>query len=80
MEYDNHKEDKRMKELWQNVKGFFTRDWTLAEKILVIVCCILLGMVKGFLIAPIKKGVSCGNNNGNVYNELEDEYWLDDED
>lgn len=68
-----------MQNLWKDIKGFFTRDWTPAEKILVIVCCILLGVVKGFLLAPIKKGVIFGKNSGNVYNELEDEYWLDEE-
>ena len=30
-------------------------------------------------MAPIKKGVSLGNNNGNIYNQLEDDYWLDEE-
>lgn len=69
-----------MKELWESIKDFFTRDWSPAEKILVILCCILIGVIKGFFIAPIKRGISCGNNNGNVYNQLEDEYWLDDED
>jgi hypothetical protein len=31
-------------------------------------------------MSPIKRGISCGNNNGNVYNQLEDEGWIDDED
>ena len=30
-------------------------------------CFFYLGIIKGFLLAPIKKGVSCGNNNGNNY-------------
>ena len=51
-----------MRDIWENIKDFFTRDWTMTEKVLVILCCILLGMVKGFLLAPIKKGISCGNN------------------
>lgn len=69
-----------MKELWGAIKDFFGRDWTPAEKALVIICCILIGVIKGFFLAPIKRGISCGNNNGNVYNQLDDEYWLDDED
>ena len=68
-----------MREIWEEIKGFFRRDWTPAEKVLVILCCILLGVVKGFLLAPIKKGISCGNNNGNSYRSLDEEYWLDDE-
>ncbi len=51
----------------------------MTEKVLIILCCLLLGMIKGFFLAPIKKGISCGNNNGNTYNSLDDEYWLDDE-
>lgn len=69
-----------MKNLWEAIKGFFTRDWTLAEKVLIMLCCILIGVIKGFLLSPVKRGISVGNNNGNVYNELEDDYWLDDED
>lgn len=35
------------------------------EKILFGATCFLGGVVVGFLIAPIKKGIYCGNNNGN---------------
>lgn len=69
-----------MKDIWRSIKGFFKRDWSPAEKVLLILCCLLIGIVKGFLLSPVKKGISCGNNNGNVYNELDDDYWLDDED
>lgn len=69
-----------MKKLWAGIKTFLGRDWTLAEKVLVIACCVLFGMVQGFLLAPIKKGISCGNNNGNVYEKTEDDFWLDEQD
>lgn len=76
-----------MRKLCEGVKTFFGRDWTLAEKLLVVVCCILFGILQGVLMAPIKKGISFGNNNGNnygnagnTYEQLEDEFWLDDED
>lgn len=68
-----------MRDVWEEIKYFFRRDWTMTEKILIIICCILLGMVKGFFLAPIKRGINCGCNNGNTYNGLDDEYWLDDE-
>ncbi len=68
-----------MRQIWEDIKYFFMRDWTMTEKILIIICCILLGMVKGFFLAPIKKGISCGNNNGNTYNGLDDE-WFEEED
>ena len=69
-----------MRNIWEAVREFFKRDWTPTEKVLLIICCILIGVVKGFLLSPVKKGISCANNNGNVYNELDDDYWLDDED
>ena len=44
------------------------------EEKLLGLACFFGGMVAGFLIAPIKRGIYCGNNNGpkvnNVY-ELE---------
>lgn len=68
-----------MRQVWEEIKAFFTRDWTMTEKILIIICCLLLGMIKGFFLAPIKRGINCGCNNGNNYNGLEDEFWIDDE-
>ena len=40
------------------IRNFFAREWTGAEKTLLIACCILLGTVNGFLISPVKKGTS----------------------
>ncbi|MGG7165351.1 hypothetical protein [Clostridium ihumii] len=42
------------------------------EKILLGTTCFLAGIVGGFLIAPIKKGIYCGNNNGNLFANKED--------
>ena len=42
------------------------------EKVLFGVACFLGGMVAGFLIAPIKKGIYCGNN-GNYLGREEEE-------
>ncbi|HCD44497.1 MAG TPA: hypothetical protein DEQ64_12330, partial [Lachnoclostridium sp.] len=50
----------------QTMRIFFNREWSLAEKRLSIVSALLLGCVLGFLLAPIKKGVYCGNHNGNT--------------
>ncbi len=35
--------------------------------ILTAMVCFLSGIILGFLVAPAKKGIYCGNNNGNVY-------------
>ncbi len=35
---------------------------------LLAVCAFLLGVVTGFLYAPVKNGIECGNNNGNTTN------------
>lgn len=37
------------------------------EKIVFGAACFFAGVVAGFLIAPIKKGIYCGNNSGNNY-------------
>ncbi|WP_312425938.1 hypothetical protein [Lacrimispora sp.] len=47
------------------MKNFFNREWSLPEKRLSIVSAFLFGCVLGFLFSPIKKGVYCGNHNGN---------------
>lgn len=42
------------------------------EKVLFGAVCFLSGVVAGFLIAPIKKGIYCGNNNGNCVGSKEE--------
>ena len=64
-----------MRDALKSIREFFERDWTPAEKVLVILCCILFGVIKGFCLAPIKRGISCGNNNGNSYVQAEDGGW-----
>lgn len=39
-----------------------------SEQILAILCALLFGIVFGFLISPIKKGMEFGNNAGNTTN------------
>lgn len=48
------------------MKLFYHREWTMSEKVLLTAASFLAGMVAGFLLAPIKKGVYCGNHNGNT--------------
>ena len=55
------------------IKTFFRRDWTTAEKVLVILCCILLGVVKGFQLAKIKQGTYIGCNNGNYNSDFNEQ-------
>ncbi|WP_312642698.1 hypothetical protein [Hydrogenoanaerobacterium sp.] len=40
---------------------------------------LFLGIIIGFLCAPIKKGVYCGNHNGNTYLSPADELDLDED-
>ncbi len=35
--------------------------------------CLLLGVVIGFMMAPIKKGIYCGNYSGNDFGGLAEE-------
>ena len=37
------------------------------------------GNVERLFLAPVKKGISIGNNNANTHNHYDEEYWLDDE-
>ncbi len=39
-----------------------------SEIVLLSICSFLTGMVLGFLLAPIKKGIEMGNNCGNTTN------------
>ena len=34
---------------------------------LIGLVCLLAGVIVGFLLAPVKKGIYCGTNNGNSY-------------
>ena len=34
------------------------------EKILPALCCLLAGVILGFLIAPVKRGITCVNYEG----------------
>ena len=56
-----------MRDFLDKVKEIFDREWSGEEKVLIMLCCVLLGVIYGFLISPIKKGISVGNNNGNNY-------------
>lgn len=58
-----------------SMKEFFNEETTTTRKTLVIVCAIftLIGIVYGFLIAPIKKGVSVNITNINDDSYVEDE-------
>ena len=43
------------------------------EKVLLGAVCFFAGAVVGFLLAPVKKGIYCGNNSGNTYGPGEEE-------
>lgn len=46
---------------------------------LISTICFLLGLVLGFLIAPIKKGIQIGNNSGNNYVAKSKDNYSDDD-
>lgn len=43
------------------------------EKVLLGAACFFAGAVVGFLLAPVKKGIYCGNNSGNTHGPGEEE-------
>lgn len=48
------------------MNDFFNREWNLMDKKLIVLSAFLLGLVIGFLFSPSKKGIYCGNHNGNT--------------
>lgn len=48
------------------MKNFINNEWSHLEKKLIISTFFLLGVVIGFGFSPIKKGIYCGNNNGDM--------------
>ena len=54
-----------MKKVWEYVKTFINHEWSMEEKVLVMLCCLLLGIIEGFIWAPLKQGIVIGSNNGN---------------
>lgn len=54
----------------KSLKLFFNKDWSKAEKILLLVNCILGGVVIGILFSPLKGGIVVhSNNNGMTEDE-----------
>lgn len=48
------------------MKEFYQREWTMAEKILMTISLLVSGILLGFMFSPIKRGIYCGNHNGNT--------------
>lgn len=47
------------------MKKFFGSQWSCSDKFLVIMTTFLSGILLGFIFSPVKKGIYCGNHNGN---------------
>lgn len=48
----------------QFIKGLFAKEWTIYDKVLCVVTAALAGIVTGFLLSPIKKGMHIFSDNG----------------
>lgn len=46
------------------IKGLFTKEWSIYDKVLCVTTAALAGLVTGFLFSPIKKGVHVLSDNG----------------
>ena len=44
-----------MRDFLDKVKEVFDREWSGEEKVLIMLCCVLLGVIYGFLISLPKK-------------------------
>lgn len=47
------------------MKEFCWSSWDMHDKVLVTACAFFFGMIIGFAFSPVKKGIYCGNHNGN---------------
>ena len=54
-----------MKKISKIIEQSCKRHYSPLEKGLITLCSFLLGMILGFYLSPIKKGVTVGCNNGN---------------
>lgn len=62
----------------ENICDFFSEETTVTRKTIAIICIIaaLIGIVYGFLLSPIKRGIHVNViNSGSSYDEDEDEDW-----
>lgn len=48
------------------MNNFFDYEWSLLDKKLITATAFLLGIMIGFMLSPVKKGIYCGNHNGNT--------------
>lgn len=53
------------------LKLFFEKDWSKAEKVLLLANCILGGIVFGILFSPLKGGIVVGSNNTGITDDEE---------
>ena len=44
-----------MRDFLDKVKEVFDREWSGEEKVLIMLCCVLLGVIYGFLISRIPR-------------------------
>lgn len=49
------------------MKSFYLHEWSMSDKKLMVAIAFLSGIIIGFIFSPVKKGVYCGNNNGNTH-------------
>lgn len=49
--------------MWEEIKHFFEKDWSNSEKLILGILCFLIGVLWGFVWAPIKKGITIRSNN-----------------
>lgn len=53
------------------LKVFFERDWSMEEKMLILMNCILGGLVIGFIFSPFRKGITVLGSSTNLKEDEE---------
>ncbi|MFT4106451.1 MAG: hypothetical protein QM657_11880 [Lacrimispora sp.] len=48
------------------MNNFLNREWSSCDYKLITIIAFLSGIIIGFMFSPVKKGIYCGNHNGNT--------------
>lgn len=48
------------------MRNYYNGMWNMSDKCLITTVCFLAGLVLGFMMSPIKRGICCDNSYGYI--------------
>lgn len=64
-----------MKKILDEVLGFFKKEWSMGEKVLFGALLLLIGIMKGFCLASVKRSISCKMHHHSCHGEHKNSRW-----